>query len=281
MTLASSEGWKPMQQTGERLEGKVAIVTGAGSHGEAMGIGQATAILFARQGASVLVVDRDERNASRTLSQIEEEGGRASLFVADVTHSGACRRMVEATVSRYDGLHILFNNAGFTDRKTVVDVAEASWDRVIEVNLKGTMLSCKYAIPPMIQGGGGSIINISSIDGMRTGWRPNVPYAAAKGGVIAMTQNMAVHHGRDNIRVNSIAPGQLWGSFVGPIPAKSRELRRRANPLGTEGTAWDVAWAGVFLASEEARWISGVVLPVDGGAIVATPLSMLRHLREN
>ena len=269
-----------MQGDGERLEGKVAIVTGAGSHGEVMGIGQATAILFARQGASVLVVDKDERNANRTLSQIEEEGGRASRFVADVTQSGACRRMVEAALSRYDGLHILFNNAGITDRKTVVDVAEASWDRVVEVNLKGTMLSCKFAIPAMIRNGGGSIVNISSIDGMRTGWRPNVPYAAAKGGVMAMTRNMAVHHGRDNVRVNSIAPGQLWGSFVGPIPATSRDLRRRANPLGTEGTVWDVAWAGVFLASEEARWISGVVLPVDGGAIAATPLSMFQHLQE-
>ncbi len=268
-----------MPPTGERLKGKIAIVTGAGSRGEVVGIGSATALLFARQGASVLVVDKDERNACRTLAQIEKDGGKASLFVADVAQSSACQRMVESAVSHYGGLHILFNNAGVTDRKTVVDVDEASWDRVVGVNLKGTMLSCKYAIPAMIQSGGGSIINISSIDGMRTGWRPNVPYAAAKGGVIAMTQNMAAHHGRDNIRFNSIAPGQLWGSFVGPIPAKSRELRRRANPLGTEGTAWDVAWAGVFLASEEARWISGVVLPVDGGTIEATPLSMLQHLR--
>lgn len=269
-----------MLQNGERLKGKVAVVTGAGSRGEVVGIGSATAILFAKQGASVLVVDKDEENAKRTLSQIVEEGGEASLYVADVTHSSACQRMVEAAVSRYGGLHILFNNAGITDRKSVVEVEENSWERVVDVNLKGTMLACKHAIPSMIANGGGSIINISSIDGMRTGWRPNVPYAAAKGGVIAMTQNMAVYHGRDNIRVNSIAPGQLWGSFVGPIPAESRELRRRANPLGTEGTAWDVAWAGVFLASDEARWISGVVLPVDGGTIAATPLSMLQHLQE-
>lgn len=267
-----------MQQIGERLKEKVAIVTGAGSRGEVVGIGQATAILFARQRASVLVVDKDERNAHRTLSQIETEGGRAWLLVADVTQSSACQEMVEAAVSCYGGLNILFDNAGFTDRKTVIEVEEDNWDRVVEVNLKGTMLSCKYAIPAMIRNGGGVIINISSIDGMRTGWRPNVPYAAAKGGVIAMPQNMAVHHGRDNIRVNSIAPGQLWGPFVGPIPAKSRELRRRANPLGAEGTAWDVAWASVFLASEGARWISGVVLPVDGEAIVITPLSMLGHL---
>ena len=270
-----------MPRTGDRLKGKVAIVTGGGSRGEVMGIGSATAILFARQGASVLVVDKDERNAKRTLSRIEAEGGWASLFVADVTESSACQRMVEAAVSRYGGLHILFNNAGSTARKTVVEVEEESWDQVMAVNLKGTMLSCKYAIPAMARNGGGSIINISSIDGMRTGWRPNVPYAAAKGGIIALTQSMAVHHGRDNIRVNSIAPGQLWGPFTGPIPATSRELRRRANPLGTEGTAWDVAWAGVFLASEEARWISGVALPVDGGTIVATPLSMLGHLSDD
>ena len=269
-----------MLQNGERLKGKVAVVTGAGSRGEVVGIGSATAILFARQGASVLVVDKDEENAKRTLSQIIEEGGEASLYVADVTHSSACQRMVDAAVSRYGGLHILFNNADITDRKSVVEVEENRWERVVDVNLKGTMLACKRAIPSMIANGGGSIINISSIDGMRTGWRPNVPYAAAKGGVIAMTQNMAVYHGRDNIRVNSIAPGQLWGSFVGPIPAESRELRRRANPLGAEGTAWDVAWAGVFLASDESRWISGVVLPVDGGTIAATPLSMLQYLQE-
>ena len=270
-----------MLWNGERLKGKVAIVTGAGSRGEVVGIGSATAILFARQGASVLVVDKDERNASRTLSQVEEEGGEASLYVADVVQSSACQGMVEAAVLRYGGLHILFNNAAATDRKSVVEVEEHSWERVVDVNVKGTMLSCKYAIPAMIRNGGGSIINISSIDGVRAGWRPNVPYAAAKGGVMAMTRSMAVHHGRDNIRVNSIAPGQLWGPFVGPIPAESRELRRRANPLGTEGTAWDVAWAGVFLACEEARWISGVVLPVDGGTIVATPLSMLQRLRED
>ena len=270
-----------MQSAGDRLRGKVAIVTGAGSRGEVAGIGSATAILFARQGASVLVADKDERNARRTLSRIEEEGGEASLCVADVTQDSACQRMVETAISRYGGLHILFNNAGITDRKTVVEIEEDGWDRVVAVNLKGAMLGCKYAIPAMARNGGGSIINISSIDAMRAGWRPNVPYAAAKGGVIAMARNMAVHHGRDNIRVNSIAPGQLWGPFVGQIPMASRELRRRANPLGKEGTAWDVAWAGVFLASDEARWISGIVLPVDGGTIAATPLSMLEHLAED
>ena len=117
-----------MLQNGERLKGKVAVVTGAGSRGEVVGIGSATAILFAKQGASVLVVDKDEENAKRTLSQIIEEGGEASLYVADVTYSSACQRMVEAAVSRYGGLHILFNNAGITDRKSVVEVEENSWE---------------------------------------------------------------------------------------------------------------------------------------------------------
>ena len=164
---------------------------------------------------------------------------KASLCVADVTQSSACQRMVEAAVSRYGGLHILFNNAGFTDRKTVVEVEEDSWDRVVEVNLKGTMLACKYAIPAMIQNGGGSIINISSIDGMRTGWRPNVPYAAAKGGVIAMTRNMAVHHGRDNIRGQFDCPRSALGVFrwtnsgeIARAPSSRKSFRDGRNGVG-------------------------------------------------
>jgi len=277
--MSTEVGKGTMQQNGTRLAGKVAIVTGAGARCEVTGTGQATAILFARQGAKVLLADLDESNAAKTLDTIEDVGGEASIFVADVTKNADCQAMVEAAVSRYGGLHILFNNVGLAGGKTVVDVEEDVWDRVVEVNLKGTMLPCKHAIPQMISSGGGSIINMSSIDGMRAGWHPNISYAAAKGGVIAMTRQMAVHHGRDNIRVNSIAPGHVWGSFVGMIGEESRDLRRRGTALGTEGTAWDVAWAGVFLASDEARWISGVVLPVDAGTLAATPLALLEHLR--
>ena len=277
--MSTEVGKGTMQQNGTRLAGKVAIVTGAGARCEVTGTGQATAILFARQGAKVLLADLDESNAAKTHDTIKDDGGEASIFVADVTKNADCQAMVEAAVSRYGGLHILFNNAGLAAAMTVVDVEEAAWDRVVEVNLKGTMLACKHAIPQMIASGSGSIINISSIDGMRAGWGPNIPYAAAKGGVIAMTRNMAVHHGRDNIRVNSIAPGHVWGSFVGLISDELRDLRKRGTSLGTEGTAWDVAWAGVFLASDEARWISGVVLPVDAGTLAATPLALLEHLR--
>jgi NAD(P)-dependent dehydrogenase (short-subunit alcohol dehydrogenase family) len=270
-----------VQQREPRLAGKVAIVTGAGTRGELPGTGQATSILFAREGARVLLVDREESNALKTLETIEAEGGEASVFVADVTQNADCQAMVDAAVARYGALHILFNNVGTYGSGTVVDIEEEVWDRAIEVNLKSMMLTCKHAIPKMVEAGSGSIINVSSIDGIRAGWSPNIPYAAAKGGAIAMTRNMAVHHGRQQIRVNCIAPGHLHASFVGNISEAARELRREAGPLGIEGTAWDVAWAAVFLASDESRWISGVVLPVDAGTLAATPLSMLRHLRDS
>ena len=143
------------------------------------------------------------------------------------------------------------------------------------------VFTSKYAVPKMIESGGGSIINMSSIVGVRSGGRrATIPYAASKGGIISITESMAVDLGRDNIRVNCIAPGHIYTPMVGgTMSEEARDLRRRAGPLGTEGNAWDVAWAALFLASEEARWISGVVLPVDAGLLATTPLSMLPHLR--
>ena len=132
----------------------------------------------------------------------------------------------------------------------------------------------------MGEGGGGSIIHLSSIDGIRAGGSTNVPYSVAKGGLITLTKAMAVHHGRDNIRVNCIAPGHIHAPFVAHLPNELRKLRQKAGPLGTEGNAWDVAWAAVFLASAEARWISGVILPIDAGLLAATPLSVLDYLLE-
>jgi NAD(P)-dependent dehydrogenase (short-subunit alcohol dehydrogenase family) len=144
------------------------------------------------------------------------------------------------------------------------------------------MLTSKYSIPRMIESGGGSVINVSSIDALRSVTvAAIVPYSASKGGVISLTSAMAVQHGRDKIRVNCIAPGFLYTPMMAPyLTEETRELRRQAAPLGTEGTAWDVAWAAVFLASEESRWVSGIVLPVDGGLLVTTPLSMLPYLRK-
>jgi len=269
-----------MGQSRARLDGKVAIVTGAGTKGAGVGTGHATSIIFAREGAKVLLVDRVLENAENTLTVIQEEGGEASVFMADVSNSADCQAMAEAAVERYGALHVLFNNVGIGGPGSVTNMDEEVWDRVLDVNLKSMALTSKYAIPKMIQSGGGSIINVSSVDGLRAGvWR-NIPYAAAKGGVIALTKNMAVHHGRDNIRVNCVAPGHIYTPMVSDhLSEELRDLRRRAAPLGTEGTAWDVAWAALFLASDESRWISGVVLPIDAGLLATTPLSMLPHLQ--
>lgn len=269
-----------MASLGNRLQGKVAIVTGAGSRGPGVGTGKAAATLFAREGAKVLLVDNVAARAEETLASIQEEGGEASAMKADVTHEDDCRRMVQEAVDRYGGLDILFNNVGIGGPGRVTEVESEDFDRVISVNLKSMVMTSKYAVPEMAETGGGSIINMSSIAGIRAGSSgASIPYSVSKGGVIAMTTQMAVHHGRENIRVNCIAPGPLYTPMVaGRLSDEGRELRRKSNPLGAEGTAWDIGWTALFLASDEARWITGVVLPVDGGVLATTPLSMLKHL---
>lgn len=270
-----------MPETQARLSGKVAIVTGAGSSGPGVGTGKASAALMARHGARVLLVDLDARAAEETLATIREEGGDASVFEGDVTSSDDCRGMAEAAVERYGGLHVLFNNVGIRGSGSVVDVDEDAWERVLDVNLKSVMLTSRHAIPRMIESGGGSIINVASVAALRQGTASSsVPYNAAKGGVVALTTAMAVQHGRDNIRVNCIAPGHIYTPMVaGTMTEEDRDLRRRAGPLGTEGSAWDVAWAVLFLAGDESRWITGVTLPVDAGLLATTPLAMLPYLR--
>ena len=268
---------------GNRLEGKVAIVTGAGAtgSGEFVGIGQAISLLFARQGAKVLLVDRDEKNAEVTLGQIKEEGGDATVCVGDVTDIDSCEAMTESAMRTYGKVNVLVNNVGISGPGLVTDVEEEFWDTVMDVNLKSVMLTSKFAIPEMIKDGGGSIINLSSIVGLRAGGgSPSHAYAASKGGILGLTNSMAVHYGRDNIRVNAIAPGHVYSPMVARHTSQELlDLRRRAGPLGFDGTAWDVAYAILFLASDEARWISGVTLPVDAGLLAATPLAMYPHLQ--
>lgn len=264
--------------TGARLQGKVAIVSGAGTRGPMPGTGQATAILYARQGAQVWLTDIDAARAEATRASIAAEGGAAAVFQADVTSEADCRAMIEACVAHYGRLDILFNNVGGYGSGKVTEIEEAQLDSALAVNLKSAVFCCKHAIPAMTESGGGSIINVSSIDGLRAGWMPNVPYAVAKAGLAQLTRVTAVHHGRDNIRANCIAPGHLHAPFVADISAEGRALRRKAGPLGTEGDAWDVAWAAVFLASDESRWISGLVLPIDAGLLAATPLSVYDNL---
>ena len=261
-----------------RLQDKIALVVGAGSRGEPAGTGYATAKLFAEHGASVLLVDNNRRRAEATKQEIVDDGGTASIVVADVTREDDCQTMVEACHERFGGLHVLFNNVATHGSGRVTDVGSDDLDRIFAINLRSMMLSCKYAIPLMKASGGGSIINVSSIDGLRTGMHPNVPYAVTKAGVAQLARVIAVHHGRDNIRANSLAPGHIYAPFVSDIPEDKRALRKSAAPLGREGTAWDVAWAALFLASDEARWISGTVLPIDGGLLAATPLAVYHNL---
>ena len=259
-----------MPERGPRLEGKVAIVTGAGSSGPGVGNGKATSIVFAREGARVLLVDFMEERAAETLAAIKEEGGEASTLQADVTNADDCRRMVETAIERYGRLDILDNNVGISRRGTVLEVTEEDWDHIMAVNVKSIVLASKYAIPRMIEGGGGAIVNISSIAGLRA--HSSTPYTTSKAAVIGLTFSMAADHGADNIRVNCIAPGLVYTPMVAPrMDETLRGQRQSAAPLRTEGTAWDIAYAALYLCSDEARWVNGVTLPVDAGLVAVTP----------
>lgn len=255
---------------GPRLAGKVAIVTGAGSRAEGIGNGRAAAVLFAREGARVLCVDREKDKAEATRAMIAGEGGEAAVFEADVTRSGDCRAMVDEAVRRWGRLDILDNNVGIGGRATVVEVEEGDWDHMMRVNVTSMMLTSKHAIPAMAKGGGGAIVNISSISALRP--RGLTPYTVSKGAVIALTRAMAVDHAAQGIRVNCIAPGPVYTPMVyaGGMTPELRDQRRRASPLGIEGTGWDIANAALFLASDEARYVTGVVLPVDGGVTLTS-----------
>ena len=258
-----------MKERRGRLEGKVAIVTGAGSSGPGVGNGKAASVLFAREGAKVLLVDIDADHAQETLELITAEGGEASVFQADVTNQGHCRSMVESAVERYGRLDILDNNVGVLLREKFTDIDPDDWDRVMAINLKSMMLASQAAIPRMIESGGGSIINITSVAGIRA-WS-DAAYAASKAGIIGLTQTLAAEHGRDGIRANAIAPGAVYTPMIAwQLSEEAREIRRESTLLGTEGTAWDVAWAAVYLASDEARWVTGVLLPIDGGVTITS-----------
>lgn len=255
-----------------RLAGKVAIVTGAGSQlDDGIGNGRATAILFAREGAKVLLVDRKLAAAEVTHAAIAAEGGESFAFEADVTRSANCEAMVAAAVERWGRLDILQNNVGISGRGNVLTVEEEYWDRVMATNVKSMVLTSKFAIPAMLASGGGAITNISSIAAVRPSGI--TPYSASKGAVESLTKAMAVDHSGDGIRVNAIEPGPVYTPMVyaGGMTDELRERRRNSSLLKVEGTAWDVAHAAVFLASDEARYITGIILPVDGGVSLAGP----------
>ncbi len=259
-----------MPERRPRLEGKVAVVTGGGSIAEGIGNGKATSVLFAREGAKVLVVDVIEAAAQDTVDMITEEGGEASVFVADVTSSDDCYAMCRAAVDRYGRLDILVNNVGISSRGNVLTLDIEEWDNVMDVNVKSVVFASRAAIPHMIEGGGGAITNLSSIAGLRA--HSPLAYSVSKTAIVGITQTMASDHGRDLIRVNAIAPGQVYTPRMELRMTESlRGLRVETAPLGTEGTAWDIGWANVYLASDEARWVTGVTLSVDAGLAVTTP----------
>ncbi len=255
-----------------RLSGKVAIVTGAGSSGPGVGNGKAAAILFAREGAKVLLVDQVLSRAEETLDIILKESGEAAAYEANVIKEADCRGMVEAAVNRFGRLDILDNNVGISRRGTVVEVTEEDWDFVMAINVKSKVLSSKYAIPRMIETGGGSIINISSIAGLRA--HSSTPYTASKAAVIGLTMSMAADHGPHGIRVNCIAPGLIYSPMVAPrMDDDLRQIRKSASPLGTEGDSWDIGYAALYLASDESKWVNGITMPVDAGLTAVSPVT--------
>jgi NAD(P)-dependent dehydrogenase (short-subunit alcohol dehydrogenase family) len=254
------------------LAGKVSIVTGAGAAGDGIGNGRAAAILLARAGSNVLVVDRDMKLAERTVAMIAEEGGNAVAASYDVTDSEQCAAMVEDAVARWGRLDCLDNNVGIGSKGTVVEETEANWARVMQVNVDSMFLACKHAIPAMIRtAGGGSIVNVSSISALRP--RGLTAYSVSKGAVIALTKAMAVDHGKQGIRVNCVAPGPVYTPMVYSrgMTEQARDTRQQASVLKREGTGWDVGGAVRFLLSDQARYITGQILVVDGGATLVGP----------
>jgi NAD(P)-dependent dehydrogenase (short-subunit alcohol dehydrogenase family) len=248
-----------------RLNNKVALITGGTS-----GIGEATALLFAQEGAEVAITGRNRQRGAAVLEGIKEVGSEAMFFQADVSIAGDCRRVVEETVSAFGRLDILFNNAGVFYPHTALECSEKEWDEQIDINLKGTFLMSKFALPVMIAQSRGVIINNASGWGI-VGGDHAVAYCASKGGVVLMTKAMAIDHGAKGIRVNCICPGDVETPML-PADAKMRGLKWEdyiagcaQRPLGRVGTASEIAKAVLFLASDDSSFMTGAALVVDGG----------------
>lgn len=256
-----------------RVEGKVAIVTGAGSIGPGMGNGKASAILYAREGARVMAVDLEHKAVQETKYLIDQEGGECIVFRADVAKSSDCREMVNKCIEAFGRVDILHNNVGIVEPGGPVEISEESWNRVMNVNLKSIYLTCKYAIPYMEQQGSGCITNISSISAIRAIPHPALTYTATKAGIIAMTRDIAIQYALKGIRANTILPGylntpmviaSLTDTYGGDVDEMIKK-RDAMCPMGKQGDAWDVAYAALFLSSDEAKYITGTTLIVDGG----------------
>ena len=251
-----------------RLKGRVAIVTGAGSRAEGIGNGRAASILMARSGAKIALIDAMPEWAAETGRMIAAEGGESIVVEADVTKPADCLAAVAKTVAQWGRVDILVNNVGIGGPPgNAVEVDLEAWEHAMRVNVTSMMLMAKYAIPEMRKLGAGSIVNLASVAGL-VGGHPSLLYPTSKGAVVNLTRAMATHHGPEGIRVNCIAPGMVYTPMVysrGMTP-EMRETRRQRSLLQTEGTGWDVGNAVRYLASDESRWVTGTVLPVDAGA---------------
>lgn len=263
----------------DRVRGKAIIVTGAGSIGPGMGNGKASSILYAREGGRVLLVDRDLTAAEETRGLIAAEGGEAIALACDVTSSAECRRMAQTCLEAFGSIDVLHNNVGITIPGGPVELSEEDWDRVMRINVKSMFLTCKHVLPQMDRQGRGAIVNIASVNAIRTAPVIAVAYAASKAAVIAMTREIAVQYASKGIRANAILPGlmdtpmvkaQLTDAYGGDV-AEMRSRRARLCPMGKQGDAWDTAHAALFLASDEAQYITGTTLTVDGGLSALSP----------
>jgi len=251
-----------------RLEGKVALITGAGG-----GIGGQAARLFAAEGAKVVVADVIDEAGEAVVGEIERAAGEAAYIHADVSNPTDAEAMIGFAVERFGSLDVLMNNAGIFHNadQSVVDTDEEVWDRVIDINLKGVFLGCKYGIPAMLRGGGGSIINVASFVALIGAAVPQIAYTASKGGVLSMTREIAVEFARRGIRANAICPGPIETPLLAELLADPERRQRRLVhiPIGRFGQADEIAKAALFLASDESSLMTGAALVVDGGITAA------------